>query len=254
MTVKTPQRIKAYKQAEGTRAGSERDAEIRRHLPLVHTVVERIAVNLPSHVDHDDLFHAGVLGLIDSIDRFDPTQGTAFSTYAVLRIRGAVIDELRARDWVPRGARGRAKEYQAAVHALQNRLGRIPEDTELAEELGVAVTELPDIERAATLASQVSLETPVDGESVLGDHLIHRSKEEDPSVGLQREDCAKVLRSALGSLSEQERLVIKLYYFEGLLLREIAQVLGRTESRICQIHSRIMAVLRAKLIESGVDP
>ncbi|MHC5068125.1 MAG: sigma-70 family RNA polymerase sigma factor, partial [Planctomycetota bacterium] len=163
MTLTRPgsDRLAAYRSAAATRTPAEREAEIERHLPLVHSVVERLMAHLPPTVDRDDLFHAGVIGLIDAIERFDASRGNAFSTYAVLRIRGAVIDELRARDWVPRGARQRSRDYQRALDDLHRRLGRLPDHHELADELGIDSSDIDHLEREAHIASQISLETPV---------------------------------------------------------------------------------------------
>lgn len=240
--------LKAYRQAEGTRIGAEREQEILRHLPLVHSVVERIAAHLPPSVDRDDLFHAGVIGLIDALNRFDAGRDNAFSTYAVMRIRGQVIDELRARDWVSRGARERARGYQQAVAALSQKLGRLPADAELAAHLGVNEVQLVELEREAQIAVQVSLDAPVGEESRLGASLSHPDDDAaSPSRHLEASDRRQLVAAVLGTLGEQDRLVIKLYYFENLLMKEIAAIIGVTESRVCQIHSRVMAVLRARL-------
>ncbi len=241
-------RVKAYKEAEHTRTSSEREREILRHLPLVHTVVDRICSHLPASVDREDLFHAGVIGLIDALNRFDAGLDNAFSTYAVMRIRGQVIDELRARDWVPRGARERARGYQQAVAELGHTLGRLPNDHELAAHLGVSDVELVELEREAQLAVQVSLDAPVGDDSQLGSGLSrHDDETANPARHLERDDRVRMIAEMLETLTEQERLVVKLYYFENLLMKEIAAVLGVTESRVCQIHGRIMAVLRARL-------
>ncbi len=249
----TSRPVDAYKQATtGTRPEAEREAEILRHLPLVHTVVDRVCAHLPPNVDRDDLFHAGVIGLMDALNRFDATRDNTFSTYAVMRIRGAVIDELRARDWVPRSARERARDYQRTVSDLARTLGRTPTDHELAKALGVPPEELTEIERSAHLATQVSIDQPVGGEdgTVMGSLLAARDGDEaNPARFLERDDLRRVLAKVLGTLTEQERLVIKMYYFEELLLKEIAAVLGVTESRVCQIHGRIMGVLRARVAQ-----
>ncbi len=246
------QRVHAYRVASGLKADTEREGEILRHLPLVHTVVDRVAAHLPPTVDRDDLFHAGVLGLMDALTRFDASRDNAFSTYAVMRIRGAVIDELRARDWVPRSARERSRDYQKSIAELTHRLGRSPSDQELAKSLGVDEAELPEIERQAHLASQVSLDQPTGGEDggPLGSLLAAPDGENaNPARFLERDELRGVLAKALATLTEQERLVIKMYYFEHLLLKEIAAVLGVTESRVCQIHGRIMGVLRARVAQ-----
>lgn len=240
--------VRAYRQAEGTRTGNEREQEVLRHLPLVHTVVDRVAAHLPSTVDRDDLFHAGVIGLIDALGRFDPSRDNAFSTYAVMRIRGQIIDELRARDWVSRGARERSREYQQAVSELMARHGRMPSDGELAEHLGVNEDDLPGIEREAQLASQVSIDAPA-GDEVPVAATIARPEDEaaNPARHLERADRQRLVLEVLKTLGEQDRLVIKLYYFENLLMKEIAAVIGVTESRVCQIHSRVIAMLRTRL-------
>ena len=242
----------AYRSAEAVRGADEREREILRHLPLVHSVVERLSAHLPLSVDRDDLFHAGVIGLIDAIGRFDASRDNAFSTYAVLRIRGQIIDELRARDWVPRGARERARDYQRAVNDLNAKLGRLPDDRELATRLGVSEAELPALEHEAQLAVQVSLDAPAGADGSIGDSVAAPADDGiDPARHLEREDRRAVLLRVLATLSEQERRVVKLYYFENLLMKEIAELLGVTESRICQIHGRILAVLRLRLGADG---
>jgi RNA polymerase sigma factor FliA len=244
--------LAAYRAATSGRGDSEQEQAILRHLPLVQTVVDRIAAHLPANVDRDDLFHAGVIGLIDAVRRFDASRDNAFSTYAVLRIRGQVIDELRSRDWVSRGARERAKAWQDAVNRLHTEKGRLPTDAELAEALGIAPEDLDDVEREASLAAQVSLEAPVGEEGRLGDSVTNTTADaEDPASLLDREDRRTMLLSVLQTLSEQERQVVKLYYFENLLMKEIADLLGVTESRICQVHSRILSVLRLRLGARG---
>jgi RNA polymerase sigma factor for flagellar operon FliA len=240
--------MKAYRQAEFVRTSDEREQEILRHLPLVRTVVDRVTAHLPPNVDRDDLFHAGVIGLIDALNRFDASRDNAFSTYAVMRIRGQVIDELRARDWVTRGARERAKAYHQAVKELSSSLQRMPTDAELAEELEVEESELADIEREAQLAVQVSLDTPVGEETHLGSTLAKRDDDSaNPHRNLDAADRRKMVAQILATLGEQDRLVVKLYYFENLLMKEIAAIIGVTESRVCQIHSRVLAVLRTRL-------
>lgn len=241
-------RVRAYRHAETTRTANEHSTEVERHLPLVHSVVERIAVHLPQTVDRDDLFQAGVIGLIDALNRFDPSRDNAFSTYAVMRIRGQVMDELRARDWVSRGARERAKVYRQAVDLLSQRHNRLPSDEELATHLKMSHEELMELERESQLVVQVSLDAPTGEDSDLGTALSHRDDAvADPSRHMVFDDRKKLIAGILRTLTEQERLIVKMYYFEGLLMKEIAAVLSVTESRICQIHSRIVTTLRARL-------
>jgi len=244
--------LAAYRAAHGVRGGSEQEQAVLRHLPLVHTVVERVCAHLPASVDREDLFHAGVIGLIDALNRFDASRDNAFSTYAVLRIRGQVIDELRARDWVSRGARERARTWQETVNRLHAERGRLPTDEEIAGALGVETSQLADLEREASLASQVSLEAPLGEDRRLGDTLVNASADaSDPGAAMARDDTKAQLLAVLQTLTEQERRVVKLYYFENLLLKEIAEVLGVTESRVCQIHGRILSVLRLRLGARG---
>ena len=239
--------LKAYSAANSTRSESEREQEIMRHLPLVHTVVDRLCAHLPTHLDREDLFHAGVLGLISAVDRFDASRNNAFSTYAVLRIRGSVIDELRARDWVPRGIRSRSKDYHQAVQDLASELDRLPSDEELADALGIDLEDLANYERDAQLSRQVSLDAPAGEDGTLKQHLPEVGAVDDPSKRLNREERREILISCLEGMKEKERLVLKLYYFENLMMKEIAELLKVTESRVCQIHSRCMALLRSRL-------
>ena len=240
--------VKAYREAEGVRSGDEREAEIMRHLPLVRTVVDRITAHLPANVDRDDLFHAGVIGLIDALNRFDASRDNAFSTYAVMRIRGQVIDELRARDWVSRGARERSKAYHLAVKELNHKFDRMPTDAELASYMKVEESELAEIEREAQLSTQVSLDAPIGDDQIVGSSLSRRDDETaNPHRHMDADDRKKVIAQILSAISEQDRLVIKLYYFENLLMKEIAAIIGVTESRVCQIHARVWAVLRTRL-------
>ena len=238
----------AYKAAEGTRVADPRESEILRHLPLVHTVVERVAAHLPPNVDKDDLFHAGVIGLMDAISRFDPSRDNALSTYAVLRIRGAVIDELRSRDWVSRGARERARDWQHAVNELLAKHGRLPTDAEMAAHLGVSEDALPELESASAIATQVSLDEPIGDDASRGSTLTRTDDElANPARYLERDDRRAMLAKAFAYLTNQERLVVKLYYFESLMMKDIGAILGVTESRVCQIHARVVAILRQRL-------
>jgi RNA polymerase sigma factor for flagellar operon FliA len=247
-----PDRLQAYRDGAAVRGETERERDIVRHLPLVHSVVERLCAHLPPNIDREDLFHAGVIGLIDALNRFDASRDNAFSTYAVLRIRGQIIDELRDRDWVPRGVRERAKSYNQAVNELSQRHGRLPTDAELAAHLRIDPGELPELEREAQLAAQVSLDAPVGEDGTLGATVANTGADaEEPGRGLELEDRRAALLAVLKTLTEQERTVVKLYYFENLIMREIAALLGVTESRVCQIHARILAVLRQRLGASG---
>ena len=241
--------LQAYKE---TQQALSEEQQIEKNLPLVRSLVERIAFNLPSHVDRDDLFHAGVIGLMEAVRRFEPGRHNTFSTYAVLRIRGAIIDELRARDWVPRSNREKTKRHQETTRVLTLSLGRLPNDDELAEALEIPVKELPNFERQASLQAVLSLDQPSesdDGTTYSGLEPMDANKSTDPTFLLNETEQKEQLAEALSCLKKQERLVLKLYYFEGLLMREIAQVLEVTESRVCQIHRRAMPALRSILVK-----
>ncbi|NRA36587.1 MAG: FliA/WhiG family RNA polymerase sigma factor [Planctomycetes bacterium] len=243
--------LKAYQAAQQTRTSQERDSEILRHLPLVHSVVERIAIHLPPHIDKEDLFHAGVIGLIDALDRFDASRKNAFSTYAVLRIRGSILDELRSRDVVSRNMRMHMREYKKAIHELTHSLDRLPNDEELIDYLDISADDLFEIERQSQFANQISLDAPHGEQGTLGS-IVNSRNDEQPCANIEREDQQQMLHKIINSLKEQERLIIKLYYFEGLLMKEIAMVLDLTESRICQIHSRLVTLLRVRLEKANL--
>jgi RNA polymerase sigma factor for flagellar operon FliA len=192
---------------------------------------------LPHTVEQDDLVSDGVLGLMDAIERFDPSRGLTFQTFAVPRIRGAIIDGLRAMDFVPRSVRDKVRAVQQATLALEERLGRLPGDEEVARELGIPVQQVRDLNRQ-TSSSHANLD-----DFDLADEL---SSAADATV--EQGDANASLMRVVAELSERDQVVIALYYFEGLTLAEIGRVLGVTESRISQVHSRATASLRAKLL------
>jgi RNA polymerase sigma factor for flagellar operon FliA len=219
-----------------------RDAGLRNRLvvqysPLVKYVAGRMRSRLPHSVDQDDLVSDGVLGLMDAIERFDPARGLSFQTFAVPRIRGAIIDGLRAMDFVPRSVRDKVRIVQQATIALEERLGRLPEDEEIAREVGVPVQQVRDLTKQAS-SNHANLD-----DFELADELASAA---DSSV--EQGDTKDSLRRVIGELGERDQVVIALYYFEGLTLAEIGRVLGVTESRISQVHSRATASLRAKLV------
>lgn len=226
-----------------------RERLVLEYLPLVKYVVGRVAVTLPPTVDADDLLGYGVMGLITAIERFSPERGFKFETFAVSRIRGSIIDELRSQDWLPRSVRQKAKELEATVRELENTLGRTATDQELATRLGVAVDDLPK-NLAEITAPVLSLDELIsasdDGHKVswldtLPDERL------GPAAQLDHEAMLDVLGQAIDWLPERERLLVALYYHEGLTLKEIGQVLGVTESRVCQLHAQAMGRLRTKI-------
>jgi RNA polymerase sigma factor for flagellar operon FliA len=227
-----------------------KDDLLRRFAPLVRHVVERVATTLPRTVDHEDLYSAGVLGLLDAHAKFDATKGVKFETYAVWRIRGAVLDQLRALDWVSRSMRRKARNLDGVTRKLDQKLGRAASESELAREMKMSRADfyrLLDQVRGAVLVSLDENRSGEDQEpSTLADHL------PDPGAvnleeRLEEEERKVVLLRTLDSLPEQERLVVALYYYEHLTLKEIGRALGISESRVSQVHTRAMARLRIRV-------
>lgn len=223
---------------------------LRRFAPLVRHVVERVAATLPRNVDHEDLYSAGVLGLLDAHAKFDRRKGVKFETYAVWRIKGAVLDQLRALDWVSRSMRRKARALDGVTRALDQRLGRAASEDELARELKMSRGDfyrLLDHVRGAVLVSLDEVRSCDDQESAtLGDHLAD-PQAVDMGVRLEEEQMRLVLLRTLDLLPEQERLVVALYYYEHLTLKEIGRTLGISESRVSQVHTRAMSRLRLRL-------
>ncbi|GLZ41475.1 RNA polymerase sigma factor [Actinokineospora sp. NBRC 105648] len=235
------------------RAQVLRDRLVLHYAPLVKYVAGRVGTGLPAHVDVSDLIQSGIFGLVDAIEKFEPERGLKFETYAMQRIRGAILDDLRAQDWVPRTVRGRAREVERGIERLGAKLQRTPNDAELAGELGLTVTELRDVYAQLQLTSVVALdELAAAGRGVtsLAD-VLEDETAEDPVALLVDQDNRRQLAEAIGLLVERDRVVVTLYYFENLTLAEIGRVLGVTESRVCQLHTRAVLRLRAKLMETA---
>ena len=225
-----------------------RDRLILTYAPLVKYVAGRLGSGLPAHIDEGDLISYGLLGLIGAIDRYDPTRDIKFETFAMLRIRGAIIDELRALDWVPRSVRSRAREIERAIRELEAKLERAPTDEEIAAKVGISVEELDDSLTDISRSSIAALDElwSVSGE---GDQISLLDTLEDPSGDrpaemLDETETREILADAISRLPEREKLVVTLYYYEELTLREIGEVLGVTESRVSQLHTK--AILRLK--------
>lgn len=225
-------------------SSQERESLILEHMPLLQHIAGRLALELPSRVERDDLVGWGMLGLIGAADAFEPERGLKFSTYAYSRIRGAMLDELRRQDFLPRGRRESVRDTERALATLQQRLGSQPTPEQLAEELGWSLEELDEALAAGRSAAMVSLEDGPDENlgALLGD-----PSSPDPAGSAQHEELKARLVDAIGALPEPEQTVITLYYAEGLLLREIGQVIGVTESRVSQLHSRAIFRLNRDL-------
>ncbi len=235
---------------------NDRDAReklILHYAPLVKYVASRVATGLPSSVDQHDLVSYGMFGLIDALEKFEPGRGNKFETYAVPRIKGAIIDELRAMDWVPRSIRFKARELEKAQADLEAMLKRQPSEKELADRLGMSRQELHAMVSQISFVSVLALDEVVSSGSDRGDQvaLIDTIPDKglDPTWGLESQEMRGLLAAAINSLSEREKIVVTLYYFEGLTLAEIGEILGVTESRVCQIHTKAVGGLRGQLTE-----
>jgi RNA polymerase sigma factor for flagellar operon FliA len=238
---------------KGQESVAAREKLILHYAPLVKYVASRVATGLPSSVEQADLVSYGMFGLIDALKKFEPGRGNKFETYAIPRIKGAIIDELRAMDWVPRSVRFKQREIEKALADLESTHKRQPTDGELAERLGLSVRELHDVINQISFVSVLALDETVSvgadrGEQVsLIDTLADRGF--DPTSGVESQETRGLLAAAINSLSEREKIVVTLYYFEGLTLAEIGEILGVTESRVCQIHTKAVAGLRGQLSE-----
>lgn len=229
-----------------------REKLILHYAPLVKYVAGRVSSGLPANIEYADLVSYGIFGLIDAIEKYDPERGIKFETYAISRIKGAIIDELRAVDWVPRSVRFKARELEKAYMALEGKLKRMPTDEEIARELKVSMDDYYQLLNQMSLISLVALDElwNVGGEK--GDRLslvetIEDSKAKDPSLAYELEERKKILAEAINRLPEREKIVITLYYYEGLTLKEIGEVLGVTESRVCQMHTKAILRLKSRL-------
>jgi RNA polymerase sigma factor FliA len=241
---------RSYRARPGDRA--LRDRLILSYAPLVKYVAGRLGSGLPAHVDEEDLVSYGLLGLIGAIERYDPARDVKFETYAITRIKGAIIDELRSLDWVPRSVRARAREIERGIAALEAKLHRPPTDEEIAGQVGITVDELEDSLTDISRSSIAALDElwTVGGSG--GDQvaLIDTIEDADapaPDSALAATELREALGEAITRLPEREKLVVTLYYYEELTLREIGEVLGVTESRVSQLHTKAVLRLKARL-------
>ncbi len=232
--------------AERTR--TLRDRLVVHHTLLVRAVAHRLATGLPSYIEQADLVQCGIFGLIDAVERYDPEQCPRFESYAAKRIRGAILDELRAQDWVPRTVRGRVRDLERAQERLEGRLLRAATRRELADEMGLPVRDL----RGLTHQVQVISVEALDEKNGAVSELLADDRAPDPMAVVQARETLRQLSVAVGQLEERDRTVIRLYYLENRTLAEIGRMLGVTESRVCQLHSRLVGRLRGRLEDLAV--
>lgn len=246
--------LKKYEAKEVKKiAGSEKDKLIVEYSPLIKFIAQKIAVRLPSNIELDDLMSAGVIGLMDAIDKYDPNRDNKFKTYAEFRIRGAILDELRSQDWVPRSIRDKAKLVEKTMVQLEADLGRSPTDEEVAAALKVTIDEFHDLVNQVRPVSLLSIDdqqtfSNVDKKSIL--NLLEGCKLNNPFNQLNIKTVKDQVAQAIEELPERQRLVLSLYYYEDLNLKEIGKVLRVTESRVSQLHAQAVVRLRAKLAAS----
>ena len=236
---------------KGKLTNEERGKLILHYAPLIRYVAGRLAMRLPPHISIDDLISSGVMGLIDAIEKFDPTKKIRFKTYAEFRIRGAMLDELRSLDWVPRSIRKKSTELAKTYQRLEKEFGRPAEDREVAEAMGLSMEKFYklldktknitflDIDMIRRKMPEKNNKDPF--ELVAGD------SETDPSIILNKNEVKRILAEAIIALPEKEKLVVSLYYYEALTMREIGEIMGYTESRISQMHTKAMLRLRGHL-------
>jgi RNA polymerase sigma factor FliA len=241
-----------WRQFTRTRDRGLRDRLILSYAPLVKYVAGRLGAGLPAHVDENDLVSYGLLGLISAIERFDPDRDIKFETYAITRIKGSMIDELRSMDWVPRSVRTRARQIEHAIAELEAKLVRAPTDEEIAERLGIPEEELNEALLEISRSSIAALDELWTGGSGEGDPVALIDTVEDrlaaePQQEIAQTEVREALGEAIARLPEREKLVVTLYYYEELTLREIGEVLGVTESRVSQLHTKAILRLKARL-------
>jgi RNA polymerase sigma factor for flagellar operon FliA len=228
---------------------------VEKYLPMVKAVVARLAMSLPPHVDSEDLYSAGLTGLLNAVRQFNPKAGTSFETYARVRIRGAIFDELRRMDWVPRSVHSKARKVQAALQGVEQAKGRSPTDQEMAKALNISVSEYQQLAeeiRPATFICLDASQSHESDDSISQYESLPDNKQESPMDGAFRRELSALIATRLKQLPEMQRKVLALYYFEDMRLREIAELFGLTESRICQIHAQ--AILGIKSYLQKFDP
>jgi len=248
--------VKRYKQDTKGVDGKLRDQLIMDYAPLIRFVAQRIAARLPSNIEIDDLISAGVIGLMDAIEKYDPSRDNKFKTYAEFRIRGAILDELRSQDWVPRSIRDKAKRIDRTYAELEQRFGRAVSDGELSDALGLQLEEYYDMVakvKAVTLLSIDELSGPTnhDRKSLL--ECLENLGSKNPFTQLKSKGIRELLVKNIEELPEKQKLVLSLYYYEDLNLKEIGRVLDVTESRVSQLHTQAVNKLRNKLKPLLVD-
>lgn len=226
---------------------------LEEYLPLVKSVAGRMAMGFPRSVELSDLVSTGVIGLVEALSNYDPSRGVKFETYAVPRIRGAILDELRSLDWVPRSTRAKSREIEKAMSKLENKLGRAPSNGELAKSLKISTddlfSDLGDVSSTTILSLDELIYKEEDNRQIPRVETVEALNHENVLGNLEKEELKAYIVSAISHLSEQERLVVALYYYEELTLKEIGEVMQISESRVSQIHTKAVLKLRGMIKE-----
>ncbi len=227
-----------------------KDEIIVEYAPLVRFIAQKIASRLPANIELDDLISCGVIGLMDAIQKFDPTRDNKFKTYAEFRIRGAILDELRSQDWVPRSVREKTKQLERAYTKLERNLGRPASDDEMCAELDCNLTDFHEMLNKSKSVSLLNIDDSATfsrGDKKLMMGLLEHRRSSNPFSAVNYKRAQDIIRDGIKALPEKQRLVLSLYYFEDLNLKEIGQVLDVTESRVSQLHTQAILKLKAKL-------
>ncbi len=240
----------------GTLTLAQKDIIIAEYAPLIKFIAQKISMRLPANIELDDLISSGVIGLMDAIDKYDQTRDNKFKTYAEFRIRGSILDELRAQDWVPRSIRDKAKALGRAAHKLEALLGRTPEDYEVANHMKITMEEYHNLVDQAKPANVLSIDeqasfSAVDKKSLLS--IVDGFKEQNPYFQINSKKVKKMIAKCIEDLPERQRLVLSLYYYEDLNLKGIGRILKVTESRISQLHAQAVIKLKSKLLKIYED-
>ena len=232
-----------------------REEIVKKHIPLVKYIASRVIIGKTKYVEYEDLISYGMLGLMDALGKFDSTKGMKFSSYASIRIKGAMIDELRRNSPISKGAMDKLNRYNEAIERLQKRLYKEPTNHEIAKELGITISEVADIENNINYISIVSLEDLIfsDDDDMPLSGTIKDDRSPSPERALEEKEQIEYLALGLENLKEKDKLVLTLYYYEGLTLKEIGSILTVSESRVCQLHSRALINLRKALVKLKYD-
>ena len=231
-------------------SSEERNKIIMEFLPKINYIVQNLKQdNLPATITEEDMINTGVLGLIDAIEKYDPSKGVKLSTYAEIRIRGQIIDSLRKLDWIPRNVRQKARHIEAAIHEVEQKLGREASPEEIAEYLGIPLEEYMKYAEKIANSGFISIDTTVGSDDDSSTKLwqIISVNDDTPDKYVEEQELKKILSDIISKLNERERLVITLYYYEELSMKEIGEILGLTESRISQIHTKTMKKIRGMI-------